>query len=82
VLLRGEFLGSDNSATDLEFVIPVRTSSSLQQKWSKFVQPVTKFVSLTNTHPKKVGKVSCVFCHTIVVLPLCDTNIIFHVFHC
>jgi hypothetical protein len=62
VLLKGEFLSSDDEVDDEEIhaIIPVRTASSLQQKWSKFVQPlVTKFVTLTNRHPKKVGKVSC-----------------------
>jgi hypothetical protein len=32
---------------DVEYVIQVRTAGSLQQKWSKYVQPnVTKFISL------------------------------------
>jgi len=37
--------------------IPPRTASSLQQKWSKFVQPlVTKFIGLTQRHPKRSGE--------------------------
>jgi hypothetical protein len=46
VLLKGEFLSSDDNASNVEVVIPVRTTSSLQQKWSKFVLPlVTKFIN-------------------------------------
>jgi hypothetical protein len=37
--------------------LPPRTSSSLQQKWSKFVQPhVTKFISLTIRFPRLSGE--------------------------
>ncbi len=62
VLLKVEFLSSDDEVDDdeIQVIIPVWTASSLQQKWSKFVQPlVTKFVILMNRHTKKVEKVSC-----------------------
>jgi hypothetical protein len=37
--------------------LPPRSSSSLQQKWSKFIQPyVTKFIGLTNRYPKLSGE--------------------------
>ncbi len=55
VRLRGEFLSDDDD--DVEFVRCVRTASSLQQKWSKSLQPlVTKFISVTNRHPKRSGE--------------------------
>jgi hypothetical protein len=55
VRLRGEFLSDDDD--DVEFVMCVRTASSLQQKWSKSLQPlVTKFISVTNRHPKRSGE--------------------------
>jgi hypothetical protein len=42
---------------DAEYVIQVRTAGSLQQKWSKYVQPnVTKFISLTNRYPIRSGE--------------------------
>jgi len=54
VRLRGEFLSDDNDDDDLESVLCVRTVSSLQQKWTKSLQPlVTKFISVTNRHPKR-----------------------------
>jgi hypothetical protein len=56
ILLQNDFLSS-NDNDDIEIIIPIRTSSSLQQKWSKFVLPlVTKFVSLTNWYPKLSGE--------------------------
>ena len=56
ILLQGDFLSS-NDDDDVEIIIPIRTSSSLQQKWSKFVLPlVTKFVSLNNRYPKRSGE--------------------------
>jgi hypothetical protein len=37
--------------------LPPRTTSSLQQKWFKFVQPhVTKFISLTVWFPRLSGE--------------------------
>jgi hypothetical protein len=59
VLLRGEFLTSDDEGgdEDIQVIIPVWTASSLQQKWSKFVQPLaTKFITLTHRHPRKSGE--------------------------
>jgi hypothetical protein len=48
VMLKGDFL-SDDEDDDSECVLPPRTASSLQQKWSKSVLPlVTKFISLSN----------------------------------
>jgi hypothetical protein len=56
VLLRGDFLSSDEE-DDEECVVPPRTASSLQQKWSKSVLPlVTKFISLTNRYPMQSGE--------------------------
>jgi hypothetical protein len=56
VMLKGDFLSSDDD-DDVEVIVPVRTSSSLQQKWSKFLLPlVTKFIGLTNRHPKLSGE--------------------------
>jgi uncharacterized Zn finger protein (UPF0148 family) len=56
VRLRGEYL-CDDSDDDVTYVIAVRTPSSLQQKWSKSLQPiVTKFISVTNRHPKVSGE--------------------------
>ncbi len=72
VLIRGEFLSSDDSDTYVRVVIPVRTASSHQQKWSKFVQPLVMiFVSLTNRHPQKIGEdklcfLSYYFCSAIM----------------
>jgi hypothetical protein len=66
VLMRGEFLSSDEDGNS-ECVLPPRTASSLQQKWSKSVLPlVTKFISLTNRFPMESdeGKLS----HCIVQL--------------
>jgi hypothetical protein len=59
VLLRGEFLSSDDDGDDedIQVIIPLQTASSLQQKWSKFVQPlVMKFITLTHRHPIKSGE--------------------------
>jgi hypothetical protein len=56
VLLRDEFLSS-NDDNEIEVVIPARTASSLQQKRSKFIQPlVMKFKALTHKHPKRSGE--------------------------
>ena len=58
--IRGDFLNNDLSEDDVQVIIPKRTPSSLQQKWSKFVLPlVTKFIALTNRHPKKSGEGKC-----------------------
>ena len=58
--IRGDFLNNDSSEDDVQVIIPKRTPSSLQQKWSKFVLPlVTKFIALTNRHPKKSGEGKC-----------------------
>lgn len=56
VLLKGQFLSDDNESY-VEMIIPVRTSSSLPQKWSKLVLPiVTKFIMLTNRYPLLSGE--------------------------
>jgi hypothetical protein len=56
VLMRGEFLSSDEDDNS-EFVVPSRTASSLQQKWSKSVLPlVRKFISLTKRFPMESGE--------------------------
>jgi hypothetical protein len=68
VLLKGEFLSSDNDDddSDVEVIIPVWTAYSLQKKCSKFVLPlVTKFICLTNRHPKKAVKVR-LFCFLLL----------------
>jgi hypothetical protein len=58
--IRGDFLNNDLSEDDVQVIIPKRTPSSLQQKWSKFVLPlVTQFIALTNRHPKKSGEGKC-----------------------
>jgi hypothetical protein len=75
VLLRGEFLSSDNDNddSDVELVLPVWTASSLQQKWSKFVLPiVTKFICLTNRCPKKVVKVSLLHYFVLSIIIFCS----------
>jgi hypothetical protein len=75
VLLRGEFLSSDvdNDDSDVELVHPVWTASSLQQKWCKFVLPiVTKFICLTNRHPKKVVKVSLLHYFVLFLMIFCS----------
>jgi hypothetical protein len=57
VRLRGEFLSDDDDEDDVEFVMCVRTASSLLEKWSKSLQLlVTKFISVTNRHPKRSGE--------------------------
>jgi hypothetical protein len=58
VLLKGQFLSDDDDDdSSVEAIVPVRTSSSLQQKWSKFVLPnVTKFISLTTRYPMISGE--------------------------
>ena len=56
VLMRGEFLSSDEDDSS-ECVVPPRTASSLQQKWSKSVLPlVTNFICLTNRFPMESGR--------------------------
>jgi len=56
IILKGDVMESDDD-DDVEYVIPVRTAGSLQQKWSKYVQPnVTKFISLTNRYPIRSGE--------------------------
>jgi hypothetical protein len=56
VLLRGDFLSS-NEEDDEECVVPPRTASSFQQKWSKSVLPLdTKFISLANRYPMQSGE--------------------------
>jgi hypothetical protein len=57
VMWRGDFLSSDSDDDDVEVIVLVHTSSSLQQKWSKFHSPlVAKFIGLTNRHPKLSSK--------------------------
>jgi hypothetical protein len=56
ILLKGDFMDSDEE-DDVEYAIQVRTPGSLQQKWSKSVQPnVMKFISLTNRFPIRSGE--------------------------
>jgi len=56
VRLRGDFQLSD-SEDDSDCELPNRTTSSLQQKWSKFLLPiVTKFIALTEKHPMQSGE--------------------------
>ena len=56
VMLKGDFL-SDVDDDEAIIVIPCRSASSLQQKWSKFVQPlVTKFITCTHRNPKGSGE--------------------------
>jgi hypothetical protein len=51
-----EFLESSEDEGEKQ-TLPPRTASSLQQKWTKFVQPlVTKFIGLTQSHPKQSGE--------------------------
>ena len=58
IQLRGEFLDSDSDGDDCE--VPSRTTSSLQQKWSKFLLPyVTKFIALTHKYPILSGEGMC-----------------------
>jgi hypothetical protein len=61
VNLKSDFLTDSDEdverAKEAAVVIPTRTSSSLQQKWSKFVLPyVTKFIALSNRPPKASGE--------------------------
>jgi hypothetical protein len=54
--MSNEFLESSEDEVEKQ-TLPPRTASSLQQKWSKFVQPlVTKFIGLTQRHPKRSGE--------------------------
>jgi len=47
----------EESRLDEMEILPFRNSSSLQQKWSKAVQPnVTKFIGLTERNPKRSGE--------------------------
>ena len=47
----------DPSVEIAAVVLPTHNQSSLQQKWSKYVQPCTvKFIGLTNNHPLKSGE--------------------------
>jgi hypothetical protein len=67
IYLKGDHLSNEDSIP--EVTVPVQMSSSLQQKWSKFILPlVTKFISLTIGIPLKVGKVSLLhhtcFCYS------------------
>jgi len=56
VRLRGDFQLSD-SEDDSDCELPNRTTSLLQQKWSKFLLPiVTKFIALTEKHPMQSGE--------------------------
>jgi len=51
--------GDDDS---VQGIIPAWISSSLQQKWSKFVLPiVTKFIKLTVRYPMKSGEGKSIF---------------------
>lgn len=56
VILRGQEMMDDDDDDD-NVIITARTSSSLQQKWSKFVLPlVTKFCSLAQRYPMSSGE--------------------------
>ncbi len=61
IQLRGEFLDSDSDGDDCE--VSSQTTSSLQQKWSKFLLPyVTKFIALTHKYPILSGEgIFCLF---------------------
>jgi hypothetical protein len=64
VRLRGDFQLSD-SEDDSDCELPNCSTSSLQQKWSKFLLPdVTKFIALTEKHPmqSEEGKLICFLC--------------------
>lgn len=55
----GSFLSEDSDSDEdgVVVVLPPRTASSLQQKWSKSIQPyVTKFIGLTERYPKLSGE--------------------------
>jgi hypothetical protein len=57
----------NNDDSDNEKVIPSRTPSSLQQKWSKFVLPlVTKFICLTHRYPRGSGEGVCLLFYSFV----------------
>jgi hypothetical protein len=67
ILLKGDLMESDEE-DDMEYVLQLRTAGSLQQKWSKSVQPnVTKFISLTNRYPIKSGE-GKVIAHLFIVI--------------
>jgi hypothetical protein len=67
ILLKGDLMVSYEE-DDVEFVLQVRTAGSLQQKWSKSVQPnVTKFISLTNRYPIRSGE-GKVIAHLFIVI--------------
>ena len=79
VLLKGEFLSRDDEEDGVEVLIPVRTASSLQQKWLKFVQPlVTKFVALSIRHPKKSGEGKRSSLTSFLFFSFCFTNFFFY----
>lgn len=57
VILKGQCQSSDESEDEVQVIVPPRTASSLQQKWSKFLLPlVSKFIGLTTRHPKLSGE--------------------------
>jgi hypothetical protein len=67
VRLHGDFQLSD-SEDDSDCELPNRTTSLLQQKWTKFLLPnVTKFIALTEKHPMQSGegKLICFLCHFV-----------------
>ncbi len=50
IQLKGGFLSS-NDEEEVEVIVPPRTASSLQQKWSKGILPLeTKFISISNRY--------------------------------
>jgi hypothetical protein len=77
VRLQGGYL-CDDSNDDVTYVMAVRTLSSLQQKWSKSLQPiVTKFISVTNRHPKLSGEGKFFSVVASVALRFLLTNYVF-----
>jgi hypothetical protein len=78
VLLQGEFLSS-NDDDSMEEVVPVRTASSLQQKWSKSVLPITtKLISITNWNPIRSGEGECLYVQPISLILYANANFVFH----
>jgi hypothetical protein len=68
VRLYGEDFSEDDDDS-VAVLMTIRTPNSLQQKWSKSVQPlVTKFISLTNRHPKKSGEGKKHICFFIIIV--------------
>jgi hypothetical protein len=77
IVLRGEFMDSDE-VDDVEYMIQVRTAGSLQQKWSKSVQPdITKFISLTNRYPIRSGEGKLIVISLLAIFHICSNPNIF-----